>query len=232
MLASKGECLYCNKMVARGQIKRHLNTHLKQMETTQASNKKSIFLRATANEMFVYLLLDQHETLNVLDRYLRMIWLECCGHMSSFQEKGVRYDNDWMDMDRDVGEDKSQSVGEVFVPGRKFDYEYDFGSTTHLDIEALGTYNINTPTGFLLLTRNEPLKIMCQICEKKSAELLCGVCWDQPNMFCESCAKKHRKECSDFDEYAEMPIVNSPRMGVCAYMGGSTDRKRDGIWAG
>ena len=45
------------------------------------------------------------------------------------------------------------------------------------------------------------------------------------------CAKKHKKTCSDFSDF-EMPIVNSPRMGVCAYSGGSIDTKGDGPWQG
>ena len=32
------------------------------------------------------------------------------------------------------------------------------------------------------------------------------------------------------DEYASMPVVNSPRMGVCAYEGGIIDKERDGIF--
>jgi hypothetical protein len=49
-------------------------------------------------------------------------------------------------------------------------------------------------------------------------------------MFCEKCAKKHAKECEDFaDGYAVMPVVNSPRMGVCAYEGGCIDTERDGV---
>jgi hypothetical protein len=49
-------------------------------------------------------------------------------------------------------------------------------------------------------------------------------------MFCEKCAKKHAKECEDFaDGYTVMPVVNSPRMGVCAYEGGCIDTERDGV---
>ena len=36
-----------------------------------------------------------------------------------------------------------------------------------------------------------------------------------------------KSECSDFDDYASMPVVNSPRMGVCGYEGGSIDLERD-----
>lgn len=50
------------------------------------------------------------------------------------------------------------------------------------------------------------------------------------NAFCKKCAKQHVKTCSDFADYAAMPVVNSPRMGVCAYDGGSIDKKRDSIF--
>jgi hypothetical protein len=38
------------------------------------------------------------------------------------------------------------------------------------------------------------------------------------------------KKCSDFDDYAAMPIVNSPRAGVCGYTGGTIDKERDGAY--
>jgi len=33
-----------------------------------------------------------------------------------------------------------------------------------------------------------------------------------------------------YADYAAMPVVNSPRMGVCAYEGGTIDRERDGVY--
>lgn len=46
--------------------------------------------------------------------------------------------------------------------------------------------------------------------------------------FCEKCTEKHEEECDGFVDYARMPVVNSPRMGVCGYEGGSIDTERDG----
>jgi hypothetical protein len=54
--------------------------------------------------------------------------------------------------------------------------------------------------------------------------------YDAENTFCAKCAKKHAKTCVDFDDYAAMPIVNSPRMGVCGYEGGTIDKKRDRVF--
>ena len=47
---------------------------------------------------------------------------------------------------------------------------------------------------------------------------------------CEKCAEKHAKECEDLSDCAAMSVVNSPRMGVCAYNGGSIDTERDGVF--
>jgi hypothetical protein len=54
--------------------------------------------------------------------------------------------------------------------------------------------------------------------------------WGEDSLFCDKCAKKHAKKCPDFEEYASMPVVNSPRMGVCAYTGGVVDEERDGVF--
>jgi hypothetical protein len=54
--------------------------------------------------------------------------------------------------------------------------------------------------------------------------------YDDDAEFCDKCAKKHAKKCEDFDDYASMPVVNSPRMGVCTYEGGVIDIERDGVF--
>jgi hypothetical protein len=47
---------------------------------------------------------------------------------------------------------------------------------------------------------------------------------------CDTCAQKHAKKCEAFADYASVPVVNSPRMGVCGYEGGKIDKERDGIF--
>ena len=54
--------------------------------------------------------------------------------------------------------------------------------------------------------------------------------YEGTGFFCDDCAEKHTKECEDFADYAEMPVVNSPRMGECAYDGGTIDTERDGVF--
>ena len=71
---------------------------------------------------------------------------------------------------------------------------------------------------------------MCGICTKEPAVTICAVHVYQGGFFCDKCAQQHEEECEDFADCAKMPVVNSPRMGVCGYEGGSIDQKRDGVY--
>ena len=213
---SEGKCVYCQKTYAKNGISRHLNTHLKKQEFVD--KMKSLHLRVESGPYFLNLLLDGNTSLGELDGYLRGIWLECCGHMSQFSV------GRW-------GEELgfNQKVRRVFDKGEKLWYVYDFGSTTQLEIKCISVHPIATKEGIRLLSRNEPFNIPCDSCKKNPAVELCTVHWDGSDMyFCESCSEKHVEECVDA-EYAMMPVVNSPRMGVCGYMGGRIDLERDKI---
>ena len=119
----------------------------------------------------------------------------------------------------------------VLYKGQMLDYEYDFGSSTELTITVMEQFPVKADHEIVLLSRNEPLQIMCAICGKAPATQVCSVCsWDGGAEFCDKCAKKHAKECEDFADYASMPVVNSPRMGACAYEGGTIDTERDGVY--
>ena len=231
-IKSKGKCIFCEKEFAKSGIARHLTTHLQSMDKKQKSIGKSFHVRVDAAEMFLDLLVDQAILFQELDEYLRAIWLECCGHMSSFQIKGKHYDIDWDSMES-PGEKMSDRVGKVFRKGMNIRYDYDFGSTTQLEVRVMNEYKIPSPDGILLMSRNEPLPILCHDCNQQPAETICSIhVYEGACMFCKSCVKKHAKSCDDFADYAEMPVVNSPRMGVCAYDGGQIDVERDGVWQG
>lgn len=169
-----------------------------------------------------------------LDDFLRAIWLECCGHLSSFHVKGRKYEYDWMDVGAPIGEDMEQTVGEVFHSGQIVLYEYDFGSTTKLEIKVLGEYPLNSNDNIVLMSRNEAPHIKCDLCGKKPAVQICSIHYgDEPQFFCTACGKKHAKTCPDFEDYSAFPVVNSPRMGVCSYLGSeSIDTERDKPWNG
>lgn len=217
-IKSEGKCVFCGKTSPKAGISRHLNTHLKDLPPAPTAKDKSLHLRIDEGPYFLNLLVDGKATLKDLDRFLRQIWLECCGHLSQFA-----YDS-W------GGElPMGQPVQRHFSKGSKLWYAYDFGSSTELTVKCLAEVPVATPEGVKLLTRNEPLEIWCDTCKKEPATQICTMHYDGGNHFCDDCGDQHEDECDDA-EYAMMEIVNSPRCGGCAYSGGSIDLERDGIF--
>lgn len=215
-MKSKGNCFYCEKAYTKTGISRHLATHLNAIEEVPSSS--SFHLKINAGPYFLQLLMDGDAKMADLDNFLRRIWLECCGHLSEFG-----YER-WSE---DHNIPKNHKARSVFEKGIKIWYAYDFGSTTELEIACINKYPFPTKEKILLLSRNNPLDITCDACEKEKAIYLCTAHWgDEEAWFCEKCGKKHSRQCEEA-EYAMGPIYNSPRTGMCAYDGGSIDLERD-----
>ena len=107
-------------------------------------------------------------------------------------------------------------AGKLLKPGMAFTYEYDFGSTTRLNLKVVGLRGHATK-GYTveLLARNDTPQIVCERCGGLAATRVCPQCMYQGDgWICEACAAEH--ECGE--DYL-LPVVNSPRVGVCAYGG-------------
>ena len=213
----QAHCIFCDKYFSGRGITRHLTTHLKALPTQP--RKKALHLKVTGySPYFLHLLVDRDTTLGELDQFLRDIWLECCGHLSSF---GYERWGEELPMD--------MAIGEAMGPGEGLAYAYDFGSTTELVVNCLESYALQVENQPIhLLSRNEPPDFKCHYCQKNPATTLCPHHYedDDPHLYCEACEALHEETC-DEAEYAAMPVVNSPRMGECAYEGGTIDRERD-----
>jgi len=215
-LESEGKCFFCNQTFPQEEIGKHLASHLIKMEKEDSAKSPETFchIMVDGDVMFLHLLVKGKATMEKIDRFLKDIWLDCCGHMSNFSHKNSEIS-------------LTQKVSDVFESKVKIQYDYDFGDTTRVFLKGIKNYNLKLKEDIILLSRNEPLKLICAKCGKKPAANICIVCdWD---FYCESCSAKHEKECEDFSDYAKMPVVNSPRMGVCGYMGGHIDKDRDGV---
>ena len=220
-IESVGKCLYCNEIVDSLEIKKHLEKHLKAKEKESKNNatENYCYVEVESENYFLQLLVKGDAKMKVIDTFLKKIWLDCCGHLSGFSHRQYKVS-------------KSHSVEDVFQPRVKIGYEYDYGSTTYLELKAGKQFMLPTQKkDVVLLSRNEPLPLGCDICHKKVATSLCSCClWEDESHFCDNCKEKHGEHCSDYLDWAEMPIVNSPRMGVCGYEGGTIDKERDGIY--
>jgi hypothetical protein len=219
-ITSEGKCFYCDEKFSQKGIAKHLARHLSATEKEKLSEKeRGYHLSIEAGNMFLQVLIKGSSRFQVLDAFLRDIWVECCEHLSDFHHKNI-----------EIG--MSDKFFRVLSPKMKFDYIYDYGSTTSFPLKVEGVYQIDQKEDIVLLSRNEPLKILCSLCKKNSATSICTVHAYQTDecFFCEKCAAKHGKKCGDFSDYAEMPVVNSPRMGICGYTGGRVDVERDGVY--
>src|SRR5438552_17377165 len=96
--------------------------------------------------------------------------------------------------------------------GEHFEYEYDFGSTTSLQLELVGERMGRTGRpAARLLARNTPPVWPCAICGQP-ATLVCAYCVQAEGKAFVCTTHRRRHACG---EEAFLPVVNSPRMGVC-----------------
>ena len=159
-----------------------------------------------------------------LDGFLRTLWLECCGHLSAFYISGEMYqveDKEWFnDFGGPPVEDMSFATGQVLSEGQTFTYDYDFGTTTELSLRVISELAPQLRDGIQLLAINDPPRLTCRECRKAKADVICVECGfhdfgDQdPPYLCADCKVEH-----PCDDTMYLPVVNSPRVGMCGYVG-------------
>jgi hypothetical protein len=224
---STGSCVYCGKEMTRGGLARHLRSCAQRQQAIAAANAKRgqdqtlYHLQvqdAWSSAYWLHLEMRGNATLKDLDYYLREIWLECCGHLSAFEIGPVRY-TQLFDDGMGYGEEKSMNVRvhRLFRPGMEIPYEYDFGTTSELVIKVVDQREGKPTTEhpIVLMARNAFQPPECAECENPG-EWVCAEClWDDsvPDVFCAVHADEHEHE------DMLMPIVNSPRTGMCGYSG-------------
>jgi hypothetical protein len=98
-------------------------------------------------------------------------------------------------------------------------HQYDFASTTELALGVAGEYTAPAlPSALKLLARNEPPAIPCSVCTNPATQL-CLQCMEEgASGRCDACASQH-----DCGEEMLVPLINSPRTGVCGYCGPSVE---------
>ena len=219
-----GTCALCGQKTGKTQMTDHLKTCL-ESEAVKSAGKPVKLSHLVVEgryqpEYWLHLDVPASASLEVLDTFLRSIWLECCGHLSAFTIEGERYASQPTDDDPGWSR-KEQSMrcklGKVLYPGMTFFHEYDFGTTTHLSLKVVGEREgVLVKRRVRLLARNDPPTISCVSCGKP-ATLVCAICHHSGDAwFCKECASRH--ECEGAGE-AFHPVVNSPRTGLCGYMG-------------
>ncbi len=230
----RGKCNGCGEEFSGSQMDKHLISCVAKAVSPRRGSASG--QRATGSSLFglrvwgegypgtYWLYLEACADLHLLDldRFLRDLWLECCGHCSAFTIGNVR---DEPSKDRDFfGFSPSQPTRLMKVPleeilkvGSAFGYEYDFGSTTDLGLNVLWERQGKAGRGGItVLARNEAPTLACVSC-KATAQWICTECiqeYEKDACYCGRCVAKHGCE-----EDMSLPVANSPRVGVCGYEG-------------
>ncbi len=213
---SRGNCAFCNREMTHGGLSRHLVSCPKRREAIAAAQdgqSSTLYHLAVGDaydrNFWLHLEINGRSTLHDLDHYLREIWLECCGHMSQFSVGGWRGDEIPM----------THTIGSVFAFDDKVTHIYDFGSSSETLIEAVREREGRplTDKPIYLMARSNMPDTVCAECDA-AAGWYCVDCLIEQGEWITLC-EKHCAE-HDHDEYGgTVPLINSPRVGVCGYDG-------------
>lgn len=209
--ASKGTCAICKSSFTKSAMTKHLQSCMEKTQIYEEHAKgspsplKFFHLLVEGHhlpEYWMHLKASSDARFEDLDHFLREIWLECCGHMSAFR------------MGREELK-KGKKLEYVLYPGMQLIYEYDFGSTTELMLKVISEFKSNIKTGEVkILARNDPPQIKCSYCDNLATRICTECTYEDAGWICDDCAEDHK--CG---EDMMLPVVNSPRTGVCAYTG-------------
>lgn len=191
-------------------------------ENSSKANINKFVLHITSKynkDYWLYISIDVNATLKDLDQFLRDIWLECCGHLSMFRIDGKNYESEVDDSSifGRVENNMNVKLKDVVAVNYKMQYEYDFGSTTYLEIKVLDKLRCsNKGKKVEIMTRNNEVQLNCSYCQEPA------VYYDYENesYLCNNCYENHNV---DDEMIEEIGYVNSPRAGVCGYQGSKED---------
>ena len=202
--SSFGICEVCGTRSGKASMAAHLRKCLPDAGAGATVDGFLIRVQATGAPMYwMDCAVRVDAKLKQLDSLLRRTWLECCGHLSAFST-GSR---------GRIG--MSVAIEKAFASAEhRVAYEYDFGSTTALVISQSGHIGAVLDKPVRVVARNEPIVWACDACGEP-ATAICTQCVYDDRGFC--CAKHATKHSCGSDML--LPVVNSPRMGVCGYTG-------------
>lgn len=216
---TKGGCGYCGREFTKGGMLRHLQACSRRAEIVAESpgrrgkTSSLTHLRVSASrigDFWMDLEMTGSATLQDLDQYLRAIWLECCGHLSMFSTGG------WAEEDQ---LSLNTRIDQVFQSSIQIVHVYDFGTSSETLVRAVAVRDGRPTTSrpVSLMARNNPPDLICMECD----QLASGICIEceiedlADGLLCDQHGETHPHR-----DYGDpMPVVNSPRMGMCGYDG-------------
>lgn len=154
---------------------------------------------------------------------------------------------DLEDVEEEVEEGGMEAeLGEVLNVGEKFSYVYDFGSSSTLSLRVVDEREGALPLdedeevkaekgeeneqfegedeiGIVVMARNEPPALVCHICGQPATQVPSSS--EYASLAEDAVCDTHARESEYPDEL--LPLVNSPRTGICGYTGDAEDEDWD-----
>ena len=192
----EGTCYNCQKTYDQYNMREHFQT-CKILKDTQC------LVGVESEDYWMVLLCTTNVRLINIDIFLRKVWLECCYHMSQFnQNKNDRL----FDL---INLDKHEII-----------YAYDMGSTTEVVLTIFEQKYVllddNASSSIILIAQNEKQLYKCEKC-KKDAVYMENDGFDKEYR-CKKCVPIKRNDMFNL-------IINSPRSGICGYDGDTQPEK-------
>ncbi|BBI17580.1 hypothetical protein [Neochlamydia sp. S13] len=216
-MKTKGTCTTCGKTYSPSKGSAHLlGCALKSLQPSQSTPEGYLLRISWAEEpglYWMFVAIPQNTSLGSLDAFLRTSWLECCGHLSEFTI-GRRHYMSHTESGK-LSPSMNHPIGKILSPGLEFTYIYDMGSSTELDIQVTEKLAACPQKEISILMRNDPPAFLCEACNQ-AADIICSLCGSK---LCAKCSTSHPCAIDEKDTYMLMPLVNSPRAGVCGYTG-------------
>lgn len=194
---------------------------------------------------WMYLMVRPEASLAKLDAFLRQTWIPDCDQASVFEIDESQYLSTVSPDDSPEGDIQGLEIdiGAVLRPRMELSYLFDPMHPTELEITVYDPYPCpealvpeDGDPDVVLVARNDEPTIECSTCEQ-TATAVCPVCAAEPEaaepepeeldeaeerddeaaeehlgpFACDDCRDKH-------DHGVDLlPIVNSPRMGICTF---------------
>ncbi len=221
-----GSCQFCSKSVSKTNSLHHLLSCPSRKEVFEKTSQKLVnewfYIQAESSPYWLDVLIPRQWKLKNLDQILRDVWLECCGHLSHFHIGDIRYERyeqeDWLIEGEEASPGMEISLNNVLDVDTPFSHIYDYGSTTRIQLRILDALRFPVKKQIYICARNQPPAFKCANCKNPASEI-CPSC---DVYYCGKCARL--KVTSDDCEHVFLPLVNSPRTGVCGYDGMQSER--------
>ena len=115
----------------------------------------------------------------------------------------------------------SRKIERVLQPSVELTHIYDFGSSSHTLVKSVEMRKGRPLTKYpiYLMARNNLPPAACDICDQQAGWycMECLIELGEWTLLCQTHAEEHGQDHNDYGE--PVPLVNSPRVGMCGYDG-------------